>query len=353
MCKTASWFSKRPYLGIGWVKQFVGEIVPDRVQEPIHTQTELSNRDARIKERNPGIIIHVLSRLVVWRSHCYLVNTSVYLALNVCLLRLIISDSTCTIRVSESTIHGLGAGDQTSAKRSSLTEPAQRTRVRCFFFDAYHRYCIRRTHDHCWWNWQRREEWWRSDDGESDVESVATDEGDEFDFTVGIAAQEGLDAQKTARVFFEQLAVILEGARMLNRSDLSCAAGFVERLGRSSYAWLRMLSQTNPQLLYLQTSTPKHLATTTIETSVRSWDLHPRRLPNDTSHMGYTSLTSASSVSSAHRLDQAPDSIHKRELSVLHTMVPSSRSHYILVAGPQSSSVFSCTCFWSIDCFSF
>ena len=65
MCKTASWFSKRPYLGIGWVKQFVGEIVPDRVQEPIHTQTELSNRDARIKERNPGIIIHVLSRLVV------------------------------------------------------------------------------------------------------------------------------------------------------------------------------------------------------------------------------------------------------------------------------------------------
>jgi hypothetical protein len=83
----------------------------------------------------------------------------------------------------------------------------------------------------------------KSYDGESDGESVATDEGDEFGFTVlrgGLTVQEALDAQKTMCVFFEldqatlklkQLATILEGAHM-NHLDLFHAAGFVERLGQ-------------------------------------------------------------------------------------------------------------------------
>jgi hypothetical protein len=135
----------------------------------------------------------------------------------------------------------------------------------------------------------------KSDNGESDGESVATDVGDEFDFTVlrgGSTAQEALDVQKTARVFFEldqaapkleQLVTILEGARM-NRSDLSRAAGFVEQLGRLKTELIRMVEDA-------ESDKPATTTPATNETSVRSWDLRPRRLPNDTSHMGYTDIS--------------------------------------------------------------
>jgi hypothetical protein len=89
-----------------------------------------------------------------------------------------------------------------------------------------------------------------TDRDQSDNESIATDEGDEFDFTaIKGCAQDALNAQKTARVFFEldqaapkleQLAVVLSGARM-SHSDLNRAVGFVEKLEKLQFELARMI----------------------------------------------------------------------------------------------------------------
>jgi hypothetical protein len=83
--------------------------------------------------------------------------------------------------------------------------------------------------------------------------SIATDEGNEFDFTALRESRLGMlngagwsrctEEQKTARVCFEldqatrklaQLVTILRlrGGARINRSELPRASGFVERLGR-------------------------------------------------------------------------------------------------------------------------
>ena len=90
-----------------------------------------------------------------------------------------------------------------------------------------------------------------TDGYQNENESIATDEGDEFNFTViKGCAQAALDAQKMARVFFEldqaaskleQLAAILCGARM-NHSDVSRAAGFVEKLEKHKVELARMIA---------------------------------------------------------------------------------------------------------------
>ncbi|KAF8514001.1 hypothetical protein BU17DRAFT_68557 [Hysterangium stoloniferum] len=71
---------------------------------------------------------------------------------------------------------------------------------------------------------------------ECDDESVATNDSDEFDFSAirgSSTMEDALDAQKTARVFFEldqvtpklgQLAEYLKHAHM-TKLDLTCAAG--------------------------------------------------------------------------------------------------------------------------------
>ena len=90
-----------------------------------------------------------------------------------------------------------------------------------------------------------------TDGYQNENESIATDEGDEFNFTaIKGCTQAALDAQKTARVFFElnqaapkleQLAAILCCARM-NHSDVSRAAGFVEKLEKHKVELARMIA---------------------------------------------------------------------------------------------------------------
>ena len=86
-----------------------------------------------------------------------------------------------------------------------------------------------------------------TDGYQNENESIATDE---FNFmAIKGCTQAALDAQKTVRVFFkldqaasklEQLAAILCGAHM-NHSDVSQAAGFVEKLEKHKVELARMI----------------------------------------------------------------------------------------------------------------